>query len=71
VTTPDDARAQSANARPVDVRIRCSVRDKAAFGTALKAFMDGQGLPGGYAVSVRDVDAPIIPVVRLDPEAQP
>jgi hypothetical protein len=58
------------SAQPVDVRIMCTVRDKAAFEEALAVFMDGQGLPGGYVFSVHELDVPLIPVVRIEPEVQ-
>lgn len=58
------------SAQPVDVRIGCSVTDKTAFEEALAAFLDGQELPGGYVFSVRELNVPLIPVVRIDPESQ-
>jgi hypothetical protein len=58
------------SAQPVDVRIMCSVNDKAAFEDALAVFMEGQDLPGGYVFSVRELNVPIIPVVRIEPEVQ-
>jgi hypothetical protein len=73
VTTPDDddaARAQSASARPVEVRIMCIVENKMAFEEALAVFLDGQELPGGYVFSVHELDVPMIPVVRMEPEAR-
>jgi hypothetical protein len=65
VTSPEDPGAQ-----PVDVRILCNPSDKAAFEEALAVFLDGQGLPGGYVFSVRELDVPMIPMVRMEPEAR-
>lgn len=56
--------------RPVEVRIMCSIGDRAAFEEALAVFLDGQDLPGGYVFSVHELNVPIIPVVLMEPETK-